>query len=177
MPLFAMLHMYAFSYKDYITSKSITSGARMPLSNAFKDAFSMKDVWIDSINTLNGKGFDYKTFEPNYATHGRLHKGKARDNRFKAGLRYAHGGSRKYWINDHNYIRTYDSISGSNSDIDHDDLMNIEFKLFDDEELLYYEAKKLVYGDYNYPNIVRCFKLQKRYIRFNYFLGCSSGRV
>lgn len=56
-----------------------------------------KDVLGDSITTLRGSGFSYRTFEP---AEGGLHSstGDARARRAKAGLRYADGGKTKYWL-------------------------------------------------------------------------------
>ncbi|GAA6056584.1 hypothetical protein NBRC10513_001056 [Rhodotorula toruloides] len=96
MPLFAFLHLYAFSYTDYIDEKHIYSG-RLPVWHAFKDAFGYKDLLLDSLTTLKGTGFSYRTFEP---ASGALHaEGLSRDRRIRAGLRYSASGQRKYWLN------------------------------------------------------------------------------
>lgn len=56
-----------------------------------------KDVLGDSISTLRGTGFSYRTFEP---AEGGVHSstGDARAKRARAGLRYADGGKTKYWL-------------------------------------------------------------------------------
>lgn len=56
-----------------------------------------KDVLGDSLTTLRGSGFSYRTFEP---AEGGLHSatGDARARRARAGLRYADGGKTKYWL-------------------------------------------------------------------------------
>jgi hypothetical protein len=94
MPFFAIAHMYAFSYKDFIDPK-LSFVARMPMYYAFWDAFGIKDVVEDSKATLKGKGMDYREFEP---AEGHIHQGIGRNRRIKAGLRYSKGGKRKYWL-------------------------------------------------------------------------------
>ncbi|GAA5852599.1 hypothetical protein JCM9279_005524 [Rhodotorula babjevae] len=97
MPLFAFLHLYAFSHTDYIDDNHVYSG-RLPMWHAIKDAFGYKDLFLDSIGTLRGSGFSYRTYEP---ASGALHaSGLVRDRRIRAGLRYSTAdGGRKYWLN------------------------------------------------------------------------------
>ena len=95
MPFFAVLHLYAFSHKDYIDPNNLFSG-RMPFYYAVRDClFGFKDVLQDSLTTFRGTGFSYRTFEP---AEGGVHQGQARDRRVRAGLRYAKGGQAKYWL-------------------------------------------------------------------------------
>ncbi len=94
MPIFALLHQYAFSYKDYIDPFS-TQQARLPVLYAARDAIGMYDVWNDSLTTIRGTGYGYQTFEP---SEGAVHAELARRRRYKAGLRYAEGGKVKYWL-------------------------------------------------------------------------------
>ncbi|GAA6044171.1 hypothetical protein JCM8097_007217 [Rhodosporidiobolus ruineniae] len=95
LPLFAFLHLYAFSYTDYIDSNHVYSG-RLPVWVAFKDAFGYKDLLLDSLETFHGRNFSYRTFEP---ASGALHaEGLVRDRRIAAGLRYSVDG-KKYWLN------------------------------------------------------------------------------
>ncbi|TIB93342.1 DUF300-domain-containing protein [Wallemia mellicola] len=165
MPFFALLHLFAFSSDDYIPKKTYHS-SRLPLGYAFRDSFSMKDVFIDSIQTLKGVGFDYKEFEPVAAN--KIHQGKARDRRLGAGLRYSERGTQKYWVGGTNGEGTsrqvnYNSIDNSNTPIQAhmnrrynfiDDLVKLEFDdISNAEERLYTESRRLPYGDYNYPNI------------------------
>ncbi|KAF9436147.1 hypothetical protein BGZ76_004715 [Entomortierella beljakovae] len=89
----AMGHWYAFSHKDYF-EKEITSG-RMPIYYAFRDACGIKDIIQDSLDTLQGTRFNYRTFEP---CEGIATLGKSRSGRIHAGLRYSQGGSSKYWL-------------------------------------------------------------------------------
>lgn len=94
MPIFAIAHMYAFSHTDYI-DKHLMYAARMPVYYAFRDAFGLKDVWVDFRSTLRGEGMDYRAFEP---AEGFVHLGQGRERRIRAGLRYAEGGQKKYWL-------------------------------------------------------------------------------
>ena len=98
MPIFAAMHWYAFSHRDYLPSKSRTYSGRLPFIYAFRDSLlGYKDVLDDSLTTFRGTGFSYRTFEP---AEGGLHSttGDARARRARAGLRYADGGKTKYWL-------------------------------------------------------------------------------
>lgn len=94
MPLFAIAHLYAFSFKDFVDPRA-SFVARMPIKFAIKDSFSIKDVAEDSKATLRGEGMDYREFEP---SEGFVHQGAGRERRIQAGLRYAEGGKKKYWL-------------------------------------------------------------------------------
>lgn len=94
MPLFAFAHMFAFSYKDFL-SKETHYVARMPFYYAIRDAIGLVDVIEDTKATLRGEGIDYRAFEP---SEGYMHQGVGRDRRIKAGLRYSKGGKQKYWL-------------------------------------------------------------------------------
>ena len=94
MPLFAIAHLYAFSFKDFVDPRA-SFAARMPIKYAIRDSFSIKDVVEDSKSTLRGKGMDYREFEP---SEGFMHQGTGRERRIRAGLRYAEGGKKKYWL-------------------------------------------------------------------------------
>jgi len=94
MPLFAIAHLYAFSFKDFVDPRA-SFAARMPIKYAIRDSFSVKDVVEDSKSTLRGKGMDYREFEP---SEGFMHQGAGRERRIRAGLRYAEGGKKKYWL-------------------------------------------------------------------------------
>ena len=79
-------------------SKTRTYSGRLPFMYALRDSiFGYKDILGDSLTTLRGSGFSYRTFEP---AEGGLHSstGDARARRAKAGLRYADGGKTKYWL-------------------------------------------------------------------------------
>lgn len=94
MPFFAVAHLYAFSYMDYV-DRSRAYVARMPMYYAFRDSFGLLDVVCDSKATLRGEGMDYRDFEP---SEGYMHQGEGRDRRIRAGLRYSKGGTKKYWL-------------------------------------------------------------------------------
>ena len=94
MPLFAIAHLYAFSFKDFIDPR-VSFVARMRIKYAVKDSLSVKDVVEDSKSTLRGEGMDYREFEP---SEGFMHQGTGRERRIRAGLRYADGGRKKYWL-------------------------------------------------------------------------------
>ncbi|POW15554.1 hypothetical protein PSTT_02117, partial [Puccinia striiformis] len=96
MPLFSILHLYAFSHRDFIEPNVAYCG-RLPFVHAFRDSIlGFKDVLEDTVMTLRGTGFSYKTFEP---AEGALHHhGIVRERRVRAGLRYSAGGKQKYWL-------------------------------------------------------------------------------
>jgi hypothetical protein len=94
MPLFAIAHLYAFSFKDFVDPRS-SFVARMRIRYAISDSFGIKDVVEDSKATLGGAGMDYREFEP---SEGFMHQGTGRERRIRAGLRYAEGGKKKYWL-------------------------------------------------------------------------------
>lgn len=94
MPFFAIAHQYAFRASDYI-DHNLTYAARMPFLYAVKDAFGVKDVWLDIKSTLKGRGISYQAYEP---AEGGVHVGQGRQRRIKAGLRYSSGGKKKYWL-------------------------------------------------------------------------------
>lgn len=96
MPLFSILHLYAFSHHDFI-EPGVAYCGRLPFVYAFRDSIlGFKDVLEDSLTTLRGSGFSYKTFEP---SEGALHhQGIVRERRVRAGLRYSAGGKQKYWL-------------------------------------------------------------------------------
>ncbi|EIW66624.1 hypothetical protein TREMEDRAFT_34766 [Tremella mesenterica DSM 1558] len=94
MPIFAIAHQYAFQASDYI-DPNLKHAARLPFIYAFRDAFGLKDVWEDTKHTIRGRGVSYQAYEP---AEGGLHYGLGRQKRMRAGLRYAKGGTTKYWV-------------------------------------------------------------------------------
>ncbi|KAF9571650.1 hypothetical protein EC968_000318 [Mortierella alpina] len=105
----ALMHWYAFSHKDY-TELDIHS-ARMPIYYAVRDASGIKDIIQDSLETLKGTRFTYRTFEP---SEGVATVGMSRSGRIMAGLRYTGGGAAKYWLPDADKI-SRDGLGGENS--------------------------------------------------------------
>ncbi|KDN50853.1 DUF300-domain-containing protein, partial [Tilletiaria anomala UBC 951] len=94
MPIFALMHAFAFSHKDYLELFA-HHAARLPVFYAARDSVGMFDVWTDSLTTIRGTGYGYQTFEP---SEGVVHAELGRQRRYKAGLRYANGGKSKYWL-------------------------------------------------------------------------------
>jgi hypothetical protein len=92
---FAILHIYAFSHRDFIDAHNLYAG-RLPFVVALRDSLlGYKDAFQDSLTTLRGTGFSYRTFEP---VEGGVHQGLGRDRRVRAGLRYVDGGRAKRWL-------------------------------------------------------------------------------
>ncbi|KAI9231131.1 MAG: organic solute transporter Ostalpha-domain-containing protein [Podila humilis] len=109
--VFASLgHWYAFSHKDY-TDISVCS-ARMPIYYAIRDACGIQDIIQDSLETLKGTRFTYRTFEP---SEGVATIGKSRSGRIMAGLRYTDGGSSKYWLPVSQLVNDDDDEDGDES--------------------------------------------------------------
>ncbi|KAG2360757.1 organic solute transporter Ostalpha-domain-containing protein [Suillus spraguei] len=110
MPFFAIAHMYAFSYRDFVKSSPSAKihVARMRIGYAVRDAFGLKDLAEDTKATLRGEGINYRAFEP---SEGGMHIGAARERRIRAGLRYSAGGKRKYWLPE------VTSVGGNDDDV------------------------------------------------------------
>ncbi|RKP05420.1 organic solute transporter Ostalpha-domain-containing protein [Thamnocephalis sphaerospora] len=150
-------HWYAFSYRDYITPG--LSG-RLPLYYAFRDAFGHVDVWQDTLETVAGTQFNYRTFEPADGVAASWQK------RINTGLRYSQGGRNKYWLADEEAGPSSYGSSGpggaGNSDRFHNhwgDDMDAEQGMLGfvaatqdvEAEGLYAEARDMMYGDFNSP--------------------------
>jgi hypothetical protein len=171
MPFFAVAHLAAFSHRDYV-DKKLTYVGRMPMRHAFRDAFGFKDVFEDIHATLNGRGMDYREFEP---SEGHMHQGLGRERRIRAGLRYSQGGRGKYWLPQTTTSSRWERppeddvhaplLSGDTEDIVHDagivangELaaigLDLSFGGLDPEdEELFENSRKYLFGDYNYPCI------------------------
>ncbi|CAG8691225.1 22598_t:CDS:2, partial [Racocetra persica] len=146
MLLAAIAHWYAFSYKDYI-DPSLRSG-RMPIKYAFKDCMGFRDIIEDTLETIGGSRFNYRTFEP---AEGMAHIGPSRTARIMAGLRITGGGTGKYWLPVPN-SRT-PLLSGQMDD-DRDSLNFHDPDPNDEVEYMYSYSRKLgEHGDYNFPVI------------------------
>ncbi|KAI9590867.1 hypothetical protein BDF19DRAFT_145798 [Syncephalis fuscata] len=153
----AIGHWNAFSYRDYIASDL---AGRMPMFYALRDAFGYKDVWQDTITTVSGTEFNYRTFEPADGVAASWQK------RINTGLRYSHGGRGKYWI-----VNEYDdSMQGHHraessqhtssamptsqdwEDPEASGMLGFQEATWDVEaEQTYAEARDMIYGDVNYP--------------------------
>ena len=172
--------MYAFSYRDFTQPPAGKTGlpvlvARMTLAYALRDALGLKDLIEDTRATLRGEGINYRAFEP---SEGAMHVGAARDRRIRAGLRYAAGGKRKYWLPERVdngdvtaplFAAQADDVVHDASDVqrrrgrilvdDYDDDVDEYALTFGDglaglggtDEVLYEDAKRYMFGDYRYP--------------------------
>ncbi|KAB5540388.1 organic solute transporter Ostalpha-domain-containing protein [Coniochaeta sp. 2T2.1] len=154
---FAIAHWYAFDWHDY--SDNRIASARMPVWYAIRDAFGIRDLIQDSKETFKGDKYGYRIFDSgdkimaHEASNSRL-------ARLKDGMRYERGGKAKYWIPRPDEINQTTPLLGANgggpsrdsgSRSPHHDLE--ELVLDPDEETLYDKARKLEFGDWNYPVI------------------------
>ncbi|GMK56614.1 hypothetical protein CspeluHIS016_0304540 [Cutaneotrichosporon spelunceum] len=181
MPFFAIAHQYAFRASDYIDS-SVTHVARLPFIYAARDAFGVKDVWEDIKDTFRARGVSYKAYE---AADGGVHHGVGRQKRIRAGLRYAHGGQAKYWLNNPNgdservslLPKTNNGLpfrTDENSDSELSDAPSLDFSdISDAEEQMYERARRVGYA--GFPNI-DITREQARHIRHHEEDGILAGR-
>ena len=155
---------YAFSHKDY--TEADVQSARMPVYYAFRDCIGIQDIIQDSLETLKGTRFTYRTFEP---SEGVATVGMSRSGRIMAGLRYSQGGTSKYWLPE--TTTTGGSLASSPNRHDPNDRLrpsqyqkdverppSLYFRDLDDSdddgmEELYDASKKQKFGDYNFPAI------------------------
>lgn len=174
MPVFAVMHAYAFSYRDYDQSPSMLAG-RMPFLYALRDSFDVGDIVADTIATFKGTEYSYRAFEPNDTT---LHHAYAFERRSRAGLRYTEQGKGKYWVpihssNSHEAQHENSNIFVSPELNERTPLFQVEVgpqstppncernkslslrfpDLTEEEDYMYELARKLPYGDYRYPCI------------------------
>ncbi|CEP08279.1 hypothetical protein [Parasitella parasitica] len=149
---FAIAHSFSFSWEDYFDQN--VHSARMPIRKAIQDSFGLKDVMMDTLDTLKGSGFSYRSFEP---SEGVPHMGSSRNSRIMAGLRYSNITTKKRWLEPAPTSRFINSGRGMNDEIDDDDGSEpLEFdepNSSDEMEALYKASRKMVFGDYNYPVI------------------------
>jgi len=94
MPLFAILHWYAFSWHDY--ADITISAARMPVKYALRDAFGSRDLIEDAKETFAGAKYEYRNFDAGDNTLAHEDSSQ-RDARMMEGMRYSRGKG-KYWI-------------------------------------------------------------------------------
>jgi hypothetical protein len=95
MPIFAIVHWYAFSWHDY--ADPTISAARLPVKYALRDAFGILDLVEDTKITVRGENYEYRLFDSgdNVIAHEESH---SRVKRVMDGMRYERGGKAKYWI-------------------------------------------------------------------------------
>ncbi|RDL38860.1 DUF300-domain-containing protein [Venustampulla echinocandica] len=166
MPIFAVAHWYAFSWHDY--ADVTISAARMPVWYALRDAFGVRDLIEDTKETFSGNKYEYRLFDSgdNVIAH---EESASRVARMMQGMRYERGGKGKYWIPNPGAVNSRTPLlsnTGGRSEprnvitaaqgdgqaqgygsADDDDSLD------PDEERLYEKARKLEYGDWNYPVI------------------------
>lgn len=157
MPIFAIAHWYAFSWHDYADNR--LSAARLPVWYAVRDAFGPRDLIEDTKETFSGDQYKYRQFDSNDKILAH-EDSKSRLARLKAGMRYERGGRGKYWLPNPHEINEHTSLlqggessrersqSRTNGTLDFD-----EPSLDPGEEDLYKKAKKMEFGDWNYPVI------------------------
>ncbi|KAK0629805.1 organic solute transporter Ostalpha-domain-containing protein [Bombardia bombarda] len=158
MPAFAIAHWYAFSWHDFADNR--IAAARMPVWYAARDAFGIRDLIEDSKETFSGDKYGYRIFDSGDKIMA--HEGsRSRLARLKDGMRYERGGKAKYWIPKPDEINQTTPLLGapnggpsrrSESASPHIDGFD-ELMLDPDEENLYGKARKLEFGDWNYPVI------------------------
>ncbi|CDH55716.1 duf300-domain-containing protein [Lichtheimia corymbifera JMRC:FSU:9682] len=145
----AIAHSYSFSYEDYY-DRNVHS-ARMPIMYAIRDSFGLKDVLMDSLDTLRGSKFNYRSFEP---SEGVPHIGSSRTSRIMAGLRYSTSTAKKHWLEPAPVSRYLSAGRGMNGEVVVEQAEPLEFDdpdPWDEVEALYESSRTMVYGDYNYP--------------------------
>ncbi|KAK1759329.1 organic solute transporter Ostalpha-domain-containing protein [Echria macrotheca] len=167
MPGFAIAHWYAFSWHDFADNR--ISAARMPVWYAVRDAFGVRDLIEDSKETFRGDKYGYRIFDSGDKIMAH-EASKSRLARVKAGMRYERGGKAKYWIPRPDEINQTTPLLGGNggpsrrSDSQSPHHNDLEQLILDpDEELLYDNARKLEFGDWNYPVITANEPASSRY--------------
>ena len=166
MPLFAIGHWYAFSWKDY--ADVTISAARMPVKFAIRDAFGGRDLIEDTKETFAGKHYEYRVFDSgdNVLTH---EESSSRAARMSQGMRYSRDGKGKYWIPTPGEVNSRTPLLGGG--LDHGQAANFvdrkqgsmanggsaeevqNTKLDAEDERLFSSARALEFGDWNYPVI------------------------
>ncbi|KAF7726748.1 hypothetical protein EC973_008436 [Apophysomyces ossiformis] len=147
----AIAHSYAFSYEDYYDPN--VHSARMPIYRAIRDSFGLKDVLMDSLDTLRGSRFSYRSFEP---SEGVPHIGSSRTSRIMAGLRYSTSTAKKHWLEPAPASRFLSTGRGMNEEIVIEEAEPLEFDdpiPSDQIEELFRSSRTMMFGDYNYPVI------------------------
>jgi hypothetical protein len=157
MPAFAIAHWYAFSWHDFADNR--IASARMPVWYAIRDAFGIRDLIQDSKETFMGDKYGYRIFDSGDKIMAH-EASRSRLARIKEGMRYERGGKGKYWIPRPDEINQTTPLLGGNggpstrsgSLSPHTNSLE-ELILDPDEELLYENARKLEYGDWNVSDV------------------------
>jgi Organic solute transporter Ostalpha len=176
---FAIAHWIAFSYQDYATS-ALIGFSRLPFYMALRDTFGIVDLIVDFQSTFYGSNYGYRQFD-SVQTMLDHPESSSRRARINAGLRYQNGGRSKYWLprstlKSASYEREqllHDSESsqfrfyGANRTVAPVSLHSSEseesitssenyvpaLEIDPTDEELFQQARRLKYGDYNYPVI------------------------
>lgn len=155
MPIFAVAHWYAFSWKDFADNR--ISSARMPLGHALRDSFGIRDLIEDSKVTFRGDNYGYRVFDSGDKVMAH-EDSRSRLARLKEGMRYERGGKGKYWIPKPGEVSSTTPLLGSNGSAsrNHLDRFNEtvhgtfeEPEIDPDDESLFESARQLEYGDWN----------------------------
>lgn len=159
MPLFAILHWYAFSWHDY--ADITISAARMPIKFALRDAFGVADLVQDAKETFRGNQYDYRLFDAGDNTLA--HEASSQLNaRLSQGMRYERGGKGKYWIPQPGHLadsktpllandstRSADGYGVHDPYLASQDEETEELRLDPEDERYYSKARALEFGDWN----------------------------
>lgn len=172
MPIFAVAHWYAFSWHDY--ADVTISAARMPVLYALRDAFGVRDLIEDTKETFSGDQYEYRAFDS--GDNVLAHEGSSsRTARMMEGMRYERNGKGKYWLPkpgsandrtpllsgaDNGKSRSTSPRKGSRNS--HGEIEEPELE--DEEERLYERAKKLEFGDWNYPVVTAHIPSRERWL-------------
>ncbi|KAJ5089709.1 hypothetical protein N7532_008393 [Penicillium argentinense] len=171
MPIFAIVHWYAFSWHDY--ADPTISAARLPVKYALRDAFGVRDLVEDTKLTLQGDNYEYRLFDSgdNVIAHEESH---SRVKRVMDGMRYERGGKAKYWIpkpgeaskpgeinsrtpllagGDSSQRGRSERGSRTPTERYRSSYSEIEISMDDEDERLFTNARALEFGDWNYPVI------------------------
>ncbi|KAL0083005.1 organic solute transporter Ostalpha-domain-containing protein, partial [Phycomyces blakesleeanus] len=147
----AIAHSFSFSYEDYYDPD--VHSARMPIYRAIRDSFGIKDVVMDTLDTLRGSQFNYRSFEP---SEGVPHIGSSRTSRIMAGLRYSTSTAKKHWIDPaptSRFIRSGGGERGASGVEVYEPLEFDDPDPNDEVEDHYRTSRAMMFGDYNYPVI------------------------
>ncbi|KAL2171992.1 hypothetical protein VTG60DRAFT_729 [Thermothelomyces hinnuleus] len=168
MPGFAIAHWYAFSWHDFADNR--ISSARMPVFYAARDAFGIRDLIQDSKETFSGDKYGYRIFDSGDKIMAH-EASRSRLARIKEGMRYERGGKGKYWLPRPEEINQTTPLLGASGEASrrngtlspHTNSLE-ELVLDPEEERLYESARKLEYGDWNYPVITASEPASARYM-------------
>jgi hypothetical protein len=164
MPAFAIAHWYAFSWKDY--ADVTISAARMPVWYAVRDAFGIRDLIEDTKETFMGDKYEYRQFDSGDNVIAAAGSG-SRTARMMEGMRYERGGKGKYWLPNPAEVNSRTPLLAKDNSPNGDRSRSPAYRAHDtgydgasegdnldaEEERLYDKARKLTFGDWNYPVI------------------------